>query len=103
MWVALRSGSRLAASLGYALPQLAASRNAPPAAANTEKSSGAFTPSANVIVTAKDNNRRPAASANHRNCQPMSKPIARITSATVDVQARIGIEAGGANQLSLAT
>ena len=62
---------------------IAARSKAPAAAAKTEKSKGALTPRAIVIVRANNKSRSPLARANHRSLQPTSSPRANSVSAKV--------------------
>src|SRR5262249_30692062 len=76
--------------------------SAPPAAENTEKLRGAFTPNATVIVRAKVVRRAPLSNATMRVCQPRTRRRPKRVSAAVEISANTGIVAAGKNQLSLA-
>lgn len=78
-----------------------AKRKAPPAAEKTEKSKGAFTPRAAVIVTPNKIRRNPLSTAAARVCQPIIRPTPSRASAEVAIIARAGIIALGKNQLSV--
>ena len=82
--------------------QQLARRNAPPAAENTEKSSGALNPKAAAIVIANVVRRIPAPHAATRVCHPTIRQRPNKTSAQVAMMAKAGIIALGKNQLSVA-
>jgi len=77
-----------------------AKRKAPPAAEKTEKSRGAFTPKATVIVTPNKIRRIPLSRAAVRVCHPITRQRPNKASAQVAMMARAGINASGKNQLS---
>jgi hypothetical protein len=77
-----------------------AKRKAPPAAENTEKSSGALIPSATVIVAASSRSKNPLKKAVVRVCHPSTSKISKRISAQVATMATVGTAALGKNQLS---
>src|SRR5215470_11714627 len=77
-----------------------AKRNAPPAAENTEKSRGAFTPNATAIVTPNKIRRIPLNRAAIRVCHPITRQRPNKASAQVEMNARAGITDSGKNQFS---
>src|SRR5215472_17187730 len=76
--------------------------SAPPAAEKTEALSGAFTPKAIVIASAKAIRRIPLNNAVMRVFQPRTRRRPKRVSAAVAIIAKAGIIAAGKNQLSLA-
>src|SRR5215813_7187645 len=79
-----------------------AKSSAPPADEKTDKSRGAFTPKAIVIVSAKVVRRTPLNKAMVRVFQPRTSRSPKRLSAAVAIIANAGIVAAGKNQFSLA-
>src|SRR5215469_311633 len=77
-----------------------ARRKAPPAAENTEASSGALMPKAAVMVIANNSRRMPLNRAVIRVCHPSTSRIPKRVSAQVEIIASVGISVLGKNQLS---
>jgi hypothetical protein len=86
-------------TLNLYLSQLA-SRKAPAEALNTEKSSGAFTPSANAIAIPNTKSRTPLRNAATRVNTPIRSAKASTVSAIVAVHAIIGPRAIGTIEVS---
>lgn len=76
--------------------------SAPPAAEKTDRSRGAFTPKATVIVSAKVVRRTPLNKAVMRVFQPRTSRSPKRVSAAVAIIANAGIVAAGKNHFSLA-
>jgi hypothetical protein len=76
----------------------AASKNAPPEAEKTEKSSGAFKPKENVIASAKSKSKIPLNNAAVRVNSPTTSARPKTASANDAVQAKGGTKAAGKNQ-----
>ena len=76
----------------------AASKNAPAEAEKTEKSSGAFTPSENVIASAKSNSKIPLNSAAARVKHPNTSVRPNTVSTPDAAHAKAGTKAVGKNQ-----
>src|SRR5215472_10944114 len=78
-----------------------ASNSAPPAAENTDKLSGAFTPNATVIARPKVVRRTPLNKATRRVRQPRTRRRPKSVSAAVAIIANAGIIAAGKTPIEL--
>jgi hypothetical protein len=96
-----RERSSSSSTLNGYLAQVA-KRKAPSAAEKTEKFRGALTPNASVIAIPNNTNRIPLDRAVMRVYHPTKRQSPSKVSAPVVGLARVGITAGGKNQLSFA-